>query len=79
MLSVIKFGYKVTKIIPYRLQYDCEKKQNNEKQSRRIKTVPLQRPKKNVLLKSETGTRGRDGLPCPLSLVLKYYVNPIYD
>ena len=44
-----------------------------------IRPRPLLRPKKNVLLKSETGTRGRDGLPCPLSLVLKYYVNPIYD
>ncbi len=44
-----------------------------------IKAVPLQRPKTNVLLKSETGTRGRDGLPCPLFLVLRYYVNPIYD
>ena len=44
-----------------------------------IKTVLLLRPKKNVLLKSETGTRGREGLPGPYPLFRSIDVNPIYD
>ena len=44
-----------------------------------IRPRPLLRPKKNVLLKSETGTRGREGLPGPYPLFRSIDVNPIYD